>query len=703
MNHKDQSKEELIAALIKLQEQYDSLKKKCDVDYNVHRHTEEELRRSEQRYHTLIELAVEGILLGTSEGVIIEANQQMLKILGMSEEEVIGKHISQISFKKESLEVSPWRFDLVQKGETVISERVYVRPDKSEVVVEIHTRMMPDATIQSIYIDITDRNRMLEDIKLSEEKFRKVFFTSPDPITINRIEDGMFIAANKGFTQNMGYTEENVVGKTSFELNIWNNLNDRLKFYDLLKKQGTVENFETELQTKSGTILVCLLSAALIELDGAPHVIIGTRDITERKLGEVILKEKNEKIELQNKEYCLINENLNIVNLELQKAKEHAEESDRLKTAFLQNMSHEIRTPMNAILGFSGILKDVFNDKQKLEKYTEIINLRCGDLLDIINDILDISKIDSNQLTVNLEECNLKDLFAELTTFFEEYQKRIDKQHIIFSMQASHDHTENIIIADKVKLKQIFINLITNAFKFTEEGSIEGGSKYDSHHNLIFYVTDTGIGIPPEKQKVVFDRFTQLQQNPNKIVGGTGLGLSIVKGLVNLLDGEVFLESEAGKGSTFSFHIDYKVSSPKIGTISSIETPKVRTFSNRTVLIVEDDPYNARYLKEVMLRAGFHVLEAGNGKNAVMMSTTQPVDLVLMDILLPDISGYEATSMILQHKPHMKIIAQTAYASADEKIKALNSGCIGYISKPIKKEILLSIISKHILPDTVVN
>jgi PAS domain S-box-containing protein len=702
-HYQDQTKAELIEALRSLQEQYNLLQQQYVTDQTVHRNTEDKLRKSQQRYQTLIELAVEGILLGTSDGVIIEANQQMLKILGIPEEEVIGKHISQLTFKKESLDTAPWRFDLVLQGETVISERVFIRPDKSEVVVEIHTKLMPDGTLQSLYFDITERNRMLADIRLSEEKFRKVFFTSPDSLTINRIEDGMFMAANRGFYRNFGYTEEDVLGKTSFELNIWKDLADRVKFYELLNRQGSIENFEAEFLTKSGTIQVGLISAAIIDLDGVPHVIIGDRDITERKQGEILLKEKNEKIEAQNLEYCRINEELSRINLELKKAKEHAEESDRLKTAFLQNMSHEIRTPMNAIQGFSGILKDVFNDKQKLEKYTEIINMRCGDLLDIIDDILDISKIDSNQLPVNKESFDLNDLFSELRTFFQEYQKRIDKEHIEFSLQADFEQSEQAIVSDKVKLKQIFINLITNALKFTDEGRIEGGCKYNDQHQLIFYVSDTGIGIPPDKQKAVFERFVQLHQDTKKFTGGTGLGLSIVKGLVHLLGGEIHLESAPGKGSKFSFTIDYQVSHPKTMAPSVPKTENSETFSDKTVLIAEDDPYNARYLREVMLRAGFHVLEAENGKDAVAISLNQEVDLILMDIFMPDISGYEASSLILQQKPRMKIIAQTAFATADEKMKAFNAGCVGYISKPIKKEVLLSMVGKQLSADAGIN
>ena len=245
--------------------------------------------------------------------------------------------------------------------------------------------------------------------------------------------------------------------------------------------------------------------------------------------------------------------------MELIAAKEKAEESDRLKTAFLQNMSHEIRTPMNAIMGFSGLMKDELHNKTKIKQFAEIINQRSSDLLDIINDVLDIAKIESGQLSVNPESCNLFELFNELYLFFTEYQTKLGKEQLSFSLQPQINQTESYIIIDKVKLKQILINLLTNAFKFTDQGKIEGGCFFDHNHRLVFYVSDTGIGIPMDKQKAVFERFVQIDNSSRKVIRGTGLGLSIVRGLVKLLGGEITLESQPGKGSTFKFSILYDV------------------------------------------------------------------------------------------------------------------------------------------------
>ncbi len=382
---------------------------------------------------------------------------------------------------------------------------------------------------------------------------------------------------------------------------------------------------------------------------------------------------------------------------ELIKAKEKAEENDRLKTAFLQNMSHEIRTPMNAIMGFSDLLFENANDHEKLKQFTEIINQRCNDLLDIINDILDIAKIESGQLSVNKEQCDLVDLFAELTAFFNEYQKRVNKQHIKFSIKAPCNLSESKIITDKVKLKQIFINLITNAFKFTNEGWIEGGCKFDDEQNIVFYVSDTGLGIPADKQQFVFERFTQLQHSNKLNMGGTGLGLPIVKALTGLLGGEISLESEPGKGSTFSIKFPFISDRSLLPHRVTSENLNGEKFNGKTILIVEDDSYNALYIQTALSGKGFNVMLAENGRQAIDFSVSHPVDLVLMDIRLPDINGYEATQQIRRHKPQLKIIAQTAYASLDEKQRALEAGCIDYISKPTKQAALLKMLNKHLL------
>jgi signal transduction histidine kinase len=425
--------------------------------------------------------------------------------------------------------------------------------------------------------------------------------------------------------------------------------------------------------------------------DGKIVKVVGSiADITDRKLAEIILKEKTDEIEAQNEEYKQINS-------ELLEAKAKAEENDRLKTAFLQNMSHEIRTPMNAIMGFSELLTSNFDNKPKLEQFTKIINQRCADLLHIINEILDIAKIESGQLTIYVDQFKLNDLFKELQVFFTEHQRKLNKSHINFIIANGANDPDIVLMTDKVKLKQIFINLISNAFKFTEEGQIIAGCKHDQNNRLTFFVSDTGIGIPSDKYDFIFQRFTQIHHEEKSNYGGTGLGLSIVKGLVELLDGSISVESNQGEGTTFYFSLSYDQLRKAEPAISHQNNDNPFNFKGKTVLVVEDDQFNAEYLKEILSNAGFNILHTIYGLDAVKLSTSQPIDIVLMDINLPDINGYEASQKILLQKPSLKIIAQTAYAAPTDKQKAIESGCVDYLSKPLNQNELLFVLFKHLM------
>ena len=569
-------------------------------------------------------------------------------------------------------------------------------------------------TYEDLELEIEDLKKQLLEKKDIEKELSKTrilmqaaFDQSPVPLVVVTYPDFTFKIINKATEDFMLIPSTDYLNKTPMDAP-WNwkeyypdhtpvTLQEDLPM-PLAMHGITTKNKEMYIVRHDGSIVWELVSASPIydnegELLGG---ILAITDITERKKAEKRLTENEIKLKEQNEEYETLNEELRETNEQLEIAKNKAEESDKLKTAFLQNMSHEIRTPMNAIIGFSGLLLEYSDDKESIEEFTKIITQRCNDLLEIINDILDISKIESGQLTVNMEACNLDELISELSTFFEEYQARLDKKHIAFSLQAQCASPNNLIITDIVKLKQIFINLINNAFKFTEEGKIEGGCRLDANNKLVFYVSDTGIGIPADKRNQIFERFTQLHAGSIRNYGGTGLGLSIVKALTNLLGGEIFVESELGKGSKFSFTIPYKLSNS--GQKKSVDSSLSDDgeISSKTILIVEDDYFNAEYLKVLVSKIGFKIIQANCGEDAVIITQSQTIDLVLMDIRLPGIDGYEAIRQMRITKPKLKIIAQTAYAAQDERQKALDIGCVDYISKPTKRDLLLSLIKKHL-------
>ncbi len=508
-----------------------------------------------------------------------------------------------------------------------------------------------------------------DDLLTNEEKQRSMIANIADVIAIVDA-NGFNQYKSPNIERLFGWRPDELIGQPTFNLVHPDDTGIAQKaFFDTLSTEGISVQIEFRYKCKDGSYRWVELTASnQINNPVINGILLNYHDINRRK-------------EIEN---------------ELISAKEKAEESDRLKTAFLQNMSHEIRTPMNAIMGFSSLMIEKFNNKQKIIEYSEIINQRCNDLLDIINDILDISKIESGQLKVNYNKCNLNDLFTELVNFFENHKRRIEKEDISFSINSAINASEAHIITDTVKLKQILINLINNAFKFTDQGSIQCGCKIENNE-LLFHVTDTGIGIPPDKFETVFERFTQLRPAKDRIVSGTGLGLSIVKGLVSILGGRIWLESQQYKGTSFYFTIPYKkIEEPELKKENPKET-KVYKFPNKCVLIVEDDYFNAEYLKEILSNTGLKLFHTISGNEAVKIALNEPIDIILMDVRLPDINGYEATRIIKEQKPHLKIIAQTAYASIDEQQKAFNAGCTGYISKPTPQSALLALIEKQLL------
>ncbi|MBN1599124.1 MAG: response regulator [Bacteroidales bacterium] len=621
--------------------------------------------RNNDKFSKIIELAPDAFFWVDPKGNLIAVNNKAVELTGYSKQELLSMNVTEF-FYEGVLTENPLRYDLLDHGKTIKNERVVKTKTGDRVEVEMNSRAMPDGTYQSFVRDVTKRKKVEEEVRVSEARLRRAELASKSGNWELHLGTQVMIGS-EGATKIYGVDKD----KLDFSIVRKVPLSEYRPMMDKALKELIEENKPYDIEFKIKAVdtgeIKDIHSIAIF--DREKKILFGAiQDITQRK-----------KIEE-----------------ELIRAKEKAEESDKLKTAFLQNLSHEIRTPMNAIMGFSELMADESDDKEKLIKYSKIINQRSNDLLTIIDDILDIAKIESGQLPVNIEECNIRSLFEELTSYFIEIQKRFNKNNIKFSLQTFYNSSGDIILTDTVKLKQILINLINNAFKFTIEGTIEGGCKLIDKNNLLFYVKDSGIGIPSDKHEVIFERFIQLDQIQSMNAGGNGLGLSVAKGLVQLLGGEIFLDSEPYKGSTFSFTIPYKVAKSKHSDSLVQEEPTDSSITDKTILIVEDDYYNTEFLKEILKDQGVKTIQAANGKEAVELSLKENIDLVLMDIRLPDINGYEATRQIRKHKPKLKIIAQTAYASHNEKQKALDAGCNDYLSKPTKKDALLSMVNRHL-------
>jgi signal transduction histidine kinase/DNA-binding response OmpR family regulator len=377
---------------------------------------------------------------------------------------------------------------------------------------------------------------------------------------------------------------------------------------------------------------------------------------------------------------------------ELEKAKLKAEESDKLKSAFLANVSHEIRTPLNGIIGFSKLLVVSDIPKEKAESFVDIINESCQQLLRIIDDILDISRIETGQFEITKEDFYLNDVFK---LSFNEFEPRCLEKGLKFSYYNNVQDELQFINTDKVKLSQIINNLISNAIKFTETGEIIIGCDLKAGY-LEISVKDTGIGISIEDKEKVFDRFWQVEVDFARTYGGTGLGLSIVKAYVEALGGIIGVKSEIGKGTEMYFRLPHTMRETNNSIISEINKVSINNdLKNKVVLVAEDEEMNFQYLYEILSDKKMKVLRAENGKDAVEMCNSNHIDMVFMDIKMPVMDGYTATKIIKKKFPNLIVIAQTALASYNDRENALEAGCDNYISKPINYEELVKIIEAY--------
>ena len=372
-----------------------------------------------------------------------------------------------------------------------------------------------------------------------------------------------------------------------------------------------------------------------------------------------------------------------------------AEENEKLKSAFLANMSHEIRTPMNAIIGFSNLLADA-ESEEKRNEFVNIINSNGEHLLGILTNIIDISKIEAGIIKIENEDCNINRIFDEVLGVYLIKDKLINKEIEISLIKGLDDNNANIII-DKIRINQILINLMENAYKFTSRGKIELGYSLiqdeDNNDFLEFFVRDSGVGIENSKQKMIFERFSQEDSSTTRLVEGTGIGLTITRAIVNVLDGDIWVESEPEKGSTFYFTIPYR--KVDIGKrIIKTSPAEIINWSNKTILIAEDMNDSFNLIKIIFEKTHANIIRAVNGSEAIdICRKEKQIDLVLMDVRMPYKNGYEATEEIKKFRPDLPIIAQTAYAVTGDKKKAIGAGCDDYLTKPISPKLLIKKIN----------
>ncbi len=927
---------------------------------------EKKLEETLTSYKHLFEFAASGILTGTSEGFIIDANEQFLRMTGLTLDNISGKRIEDLPFIKESTEKNPLRYDLIKQGKTVLSERQIKTMSGEIITVEMRTKMLPDKSYQSIFINVTSRKKAEEKIRESEETYRNLFHNAQVGLFRTRISDGKILESNEQLATMFGYDSREEFMEQYITSRNYVDPGVREHMVQVIQKNGCIDNFEARFYRKDKTIFWANYSGRIFpekgwiegvsvditsrknaenklreseanvkaiienalesiwsidsnytiqyvnevfactfyEVFGA-KLVIGTKileilpptlrnkwkayydkalannqftfvdevktadlrvvsevsmkpiivqgvvvgvsafskDITKRlafenaltyestlrkllyelsydfinapvakldqkieqslaHIGEFIIADRTytfdynweENICCNTHEWCspgiipqiknlktvpfdvmpdmllahkagepffvadvsnlrhkaikntleaqdvksllsvpmmdngqcigfvgfdfvkthhqfnvteqhllkLYAELLSsvrhraIMEEQLIKAKMNAEESDRLKSAFLMNMSHEIRTPMNGILGFLNLMAEQDISESKKNKYISIINKSGQRLLNTINDIIELSRIEAGESKITETPVNIDEL---LQFYYEFFKLQTDEKDLNFSINLALKANENIVLTDKEKLDSIITNLIRNAIKFTSEGKIEFGC-YTENDKIVFYVEDSGRGIPKERQNAIFERFVQADLSANRNHEGSGLGLSIVKAYAQALNGSISLESESGKGSRFSVAIPYVKALTPVAQVKPDNQITPALPDSITILVAEDDDNSFIYLDTLLQSINAHVIRTVSGEETVNQArTNNNIAIILLDIKMRGMNGLEAATNIRTFNKTVTIIAQTAYALAGDRELALKAGCDDYLSKPIKPAQLINLISKYVSKD----
>lgn len=526
-------------------------------------------------------------------------------------------------------------------------------------------------TVNGVIQDITRMKQAEMQIQHREQYLQSIFRAAP--VGIGVVIKRHFTEVNEQISNITGYSSTELVGQPSRILYLSDTDYEHVGSvkYKQIETHGT-GTVETKWKCKDGSIKDILLSSTPLDNnDLSKGVTFTALDITERKQGEQNLLSKNQ---------------------ELQIARDKAQESDRLKSSFLANMSHEIRTPMNGILGFTNLLSDTSLSDDALHDYIEVIRKSGERLLATVNDLIDISRLETGQLKLVIEDTPVNEILNTLHSFF---LNETSAKGITLNCSKAFPTQDLKIRTDEQKLNSVLTNLIKNAIKYTKEGSVEFGYKLITEEGkkvLEFFIKDTGIGIQKDRQAAVFNRFVQADIDDRNAYEGSGLGLTIAKSLVEMMGGKIWLESEPDVGTTFYFTLPYLASEGKEAIM--VEAEPVRKFAGlhgkQKILVAEDDVASYLYISILLREFTGELLHVTTGRKAVEACRENPdIDLVLMDIKMPDLTGLEATRLIREFNPDLCIIAQTAYAMAGDREKALEAGCNEYLAKPIAKKELL--------------
>jgi PAS domain S-box-containing protein len=627
---------------------------------------EKALKETENIFSAFLEHSPVYIFFKDAEIRSVRLSRNFEKMLGMPLENALGKSMDELfpSDMSKSMIRDDQKVLKDNRQLKVVEEldgRIF-ETTKFPIIKGDGSRMLAGFTL-----DITDRINAEKALSLSKKEFQNYFEKSAVGLSVTDI-NMKWTQVNSKFCSMVGYSREELLGMSWIDLSHPDELEENLRlFQSSLDGKRDFYELDKKLYRKDRSVIHVNLSVVCQRKDdgSVDHFLASYVDITERK--------KYEK--------------------DLIHAKEKAEESDRLKTAFLHNVTHEIRTPMNAISGFSSILKNDpgLGDEQK--EYADIIIRSSEHLLSVVDNIIDISNIEAGIIRLDEKYHNINkimsDIYVQLSPVA--LNKALDLR---YCRKLSDDYGE--ILVDGTKLTQIIINLVNNALKYTEKGFVEFGVEGQQEDKLEFFVTDTGIGIPEEAQKRIFDRFYQVDSGSTRRHDGLGLGLSITQSFIEKMGGRIWLTSRKNEGSEFRFTIPYRPKKSGKSSLNNNSSGKMEN-SEKLILVAEDDPANFVLMKFNLKLPGVRLLHVENGKDAVdACKENKSIDLVLMDIKMPFMDGLEATRQIKIFRKDLKIIAVTAYAFDGDYEAAMEAGCDDYVVKPVRKDNLLSVINKYL-------
>jgi len=593
--------------------------------------------------------------------VIEKTNPAFEKITGLKDEQVSGQDLLKV-FTDVGIIHTDNELVFYDDG-TKFQTDLYWEKNKKHL--RLSTFSIRTAQAVMVIRDITSEKEEL----VSKHHLASIVEYSEDAIYSISL-GGEIISWNKGAQLFYGYEAGETIGKNVAILSDKDpGIHDKL--IAKVRSGEVVKNFELEQKTKNGQILVVSLTKSPIK----------------NKEGEIIA------ISNVAKDISRIKEREN----ELVEARKKSEQATRLKTSFLQNISHEIRTPMNSIIGFTDILKKRLSDLED-RKYMNAIDSSGKQLIHLIDDMLDLSRIETGELSISKSSFNLDQLMDQIKSQFEGLKKNKQKEHIELCLAHPRDHAVKSLYSDKYRVQQILSNLLSNAIKYTDKGYIEFGYQLikDKNH-LLFHVRDTGKGIKKSHLQKIFERFERIDDDVNNIFSGSGLGLAISKSLAELLGGEIWCESEEGKGSAFFFtlpRVVHDLPEDEHDEIHYNESAPV--LQGKTILIAEDDEYSYQMMNVILSATGAKILHAKDGELAIKLFNENEVDIMLCDIRLPKKDGHEVLKAIKSKDKGVPVIAQTAYAMPEERKKIMDNGFDGYIDKPVTSGKIYGIINKFI-------